>query len=265
MFSLMEHSQRAGDKMAIFSQSVQTLDHIEALFMDRKYRNTKMIRDKQFYRIDGSVSPKVRQNMISNFNKSGNKVKFFLISTRAGGIGINLTGANRVIMLDTAWNPAHDSQAVCRVYRFGQTKKTFIYRLVAAGTMERKVYDRQVYKTAMANRVVDSMQQHRHLQLQELAELHKLSKPPFVAASILAKAVLCKADEVLMATCADVPLALTEEPFEHSSFLVENTSETMTEEEQTAADADYKAWCSLLDRCIITFKQCFWASRKLLA
>ena len=88
-----------------------------------------------YFRLDGKIDGANRRKLIDDFNDTtiNDHCHLFLLSTRAGSLGINLTAANRVVILDSSWNPSHDSQAVCRVYRYGQSRDCHIYRFVAAG------------------------------------------------------------------------------------------------------------------------------------
>jgi transcriptional regulator ATRX len=107
-----------------------------------------------FFLFSGKVPIKQRAADMKLFNDVNNtRSRLYLISTIAGGLGINLFSANRVIILDTSWNPAHDLQAMFRSYRLGQTKPVYIYRLIVKGTMEEKIYKRQITKQAMFHRL----------------------------------------------------------------------------------------------------------------
>lgn len=90
------------------------------------------ISGQDYYRLDGKTPKNIRHEMIKRFNSEANRrARVFLISAKAGGQGINLIGANRVIILDTSWNPSNDQQNIFRIFRLGQKKYCYIYRLIA--------------------------------------------------------------------------------------------------------------------------------------
>lgn len=139
--SLLEIWNKAGDKVLIFSRSLRLLNWIQAWVRQEGYKEL---------RLDGSTAAGSRQTLVEEFNRDPS-VFCFLISTLAGGVGLNLTGANKVVVFDPSWSPADDSQAIDRAYRIGQTRTVTVYRLIGAGTIEEIVYGRQVYKTQAAN------------------------------------------------------------------------------------------------------------------
>lgn len=135
------------DKLVIVSNFTSTLDIIATLLEGMGL---------PFLRLDGSTPASERQPLVNRFNKSSAKSHFaFLLSSKAGGVGLNLTGANRLVMFDNDWNPAVDSQSLARIHRDGQTKPVFVYRLITKGCIDEKILQRQVIKQDLANTFVD--------------------------------------------------------------------------------------------------------------
>ncbi len=122
-----------GHKVLVFSQFTNMLDIIQAWAEDLMQWPT--------CRIDGSVAQEIRRKLIDDFNNY-DICRLFLLSTRSGGLGINLTGADSVILFDSDWNPQQDLQAQDRVHRIGQTKPVIIYRLVSANTVESRILEK---------------------------------------------------------------------------------------------------------------------------
>ncbi|XP_011038466.1 PREDICTED: protein CHROMATIN REMODELING 20-like isoform X2 [Populus euphratica] len=175
LLDILVMSSDVGDKTLVFTQSIPTLDLIE-LYLSRLPRVGKKgkfwRKGKDWYRLDGRTESSERQRLVERFNDPENKrVKCTLISTRAGSLGINLYAANRVVIVDGSWNPTYDLQAIYRAWRYGQTKPVFAYRLMAHGTMEEKIYKRQVTKEGLAARVVDRQQVYRTISREEMLHL----------------------------------------------------------------------------------------------
>eukprot|EP00004_Rigifila_ramosa_P016772 TRINITY_DN4015_c0_g1_i1.p1 TRINITY_DN4015_c0_g1~~TRINITY_DN4015_c0_g1_i1.p1 ORF type:complete len:791 (-),score=205.35 TRINITY_DN4015_c0_g1_i1:31-2403(-) len=130
------------DRWVLVSNYTQTLGLFEALCRERNY---------PCIRLDGNTTVAKRQKLVNEFNDPTSKVYAFLLSSKAGGCGINLIGANRLVLFDLDWNPANDKQALARVWREGQLKKCYIYRFLTAGSIEEKIYQRQLFKDGLSN------------------------------------------------------------------------------------------------------------------
>ena len=138
------------DKTVLVSNSTKTLNLLEILC-----KNLELI----FLRIDGSTKPSDRQTIVDRFNTSisgPTSPTIFLLSSRAGGCGLNLTGANRLVLIDLDWNPAIDKQAAARIWRDGQTKPVYIYRLITTGTIEERIFQRQLFKLFSAKNIINT-------------------------------------------------------------------------------------------------------------
>lgn len=107
------------------------------------------MKDIPYCRLDGNTELEEREEQIEDFTQPGSDKVMFLISTRAGGLGINLYTANHVVLFDSDFNPQIDLQAMDRAHRIGQRKKVFVYRLVCRDTIEEKIVQRQAIKLKM--------------------------------------------------------------------------------------------------------------------
>ncbi|KAF4121247.1 Superfamily II DNA or RNA helicase, SNF2 family [Geosmithia morbida] len=144
MLLILDQARAAGDKVLVFTHSRNTLNYLENLLKLQK---------RAVCRLDGSTKIDQRQERIRDFNAGSQEV--YLISTTAGGVGLNIQGANRIVIFDSKWNPVDEQQAVGRAYRIGQRKTVFVYHLVVAGTFEEAMQSKSVFKTQLASRVVD--------------------------------------------------------------------------------------------------------------
>ncbi|KAK3401165.1 hypothetical protein B0T20DRAFT_348197 [Sordaria brevicollis] len=145
LLKIIEECKQVGDKVLVFSQSIPTLDYLEDL-LKRKHICLR--------RLDGKTPVGQRQAAIADFN-SRDSLDVYLISTRAGGVGLNIPGANRVVLFDFGFTPAEEQQAVGRAYRIGQKKPVYVYHLKVGGTYETAIHNLAVFKKQLSERVVD--------------------------------------------------------------------------------------------------------------
>ena len=163
---LLDKLQAKNHRVVIFSQFVGMLDILE------RYLRLKELR---YARLDGGTSRVRRSLDIRVFNAKDSKVFAYLMSTRAGGLGINLQTADTVILYDSDWNPQVDLQAMARVHRIGQTKLVHVYRFVTENTVEERILlraEKKLYLDKMVNR--DSTQQAMQYEKLDMKEMLKL-------------------------------------------------------------------------------------------
>uniref|UniRef100_A0A8C3TFD1 Chromodomain helicase DNA binding protein 9 n=1 Tax=Chelydra serpentina TaxID=8475 RepID=A0A8C3TFD1_CHESE len=145
---LLPKMKAGGHKVLIFSQMVRCLDILEDYLIHKRYL---------YERIDGRVRGNLRQAAIDRFSKPDSDRFVFLLCTRAGGLGINLTAADTCIIFDSDWNPQNDLQAQARCHRIGQNKAVKVYRLITRNSYEREMFDRASLKLGLDKAVLQSM------------------------------------------------------------------------------------------------------------
>nr|XP_015799739.2 DNA excision repair protein ERCC-6 [Nothobranchius furzeri]XP_015799740.2 DNA excision repair protein ERCC-6 [Nothobranchius furzeri]XP_054606048.1 DNA excision repair protein ERCC-6 [Nothobranchius furzeri] len=165
--SLLRLWFKQGHRVLLFTQSRQMLDILEVFVLEKNYSYLKM---------DGTTTIASRQPLITRYNED-KSIFIFLLTTKVGGLGVNLTGANRVIIYDPDWNPSTDTQARERAWRIGQKQQVTIYRLLTAGTIEEKIYHRQIFKQFLTNRVLKDPKQRRFFKSNDIYELFTLADP----------------------------------------------------------------------------------------
>lgn len=144
---MKEISSKTDEKVVIVSGFTSTLDLVQTMCANLEL---------QWLRLDGSTPQDQRQNLVDLFNKTNHKRSFaFMLSARSGGAGLNLIGASRLILLDSDWNPAIDLQAMARIFRDGQTRHVHIYRFLTTGTIDEKIFQRQLTKQGLSDTVLD--------------------------------------------------------------------------------------------------------------
>lgn len=142
---LLRKLRASGHRVLIFSQMTRCLDLLQEFVAHRGY---------PVERIDGAVRADLRQAAIDRFNDAAQDAFVFLLCTRAGGVGINLTAADTVVIFDSDWNPQNDIQAQARCHRIGQTKAVKVYRLITRGTYERDMFDKAGMKLGLDRAVL---------------------------------------------------------------------------------------------------------------
>uniref|UniRef100_A0A8D0LAV7 DNA repair and recombination protein RAD54B n=1 Tax=Sphenodon punctatus TaxID=8508 RepID=A0A8D0LAV7_SPHPU len=158
---------RPSERVVLVSNYTQTLNILQEMCKHYGYSYT---------RLDGHTPISQRQQIVDGFNSKFCSAFIFLLSSKAGGVGLNLFGASHLILYDIDWNPATDIQAMARVWRDGQKHTVHIYRLLTTGSIEEKIYQRQISKQGLSGAVVDfsKTSEHIHFSIEELRNLFVL-------------------------------------------------------------------------------------------
>ncbi len=165
MKKILVENKKNKNRTLIFSQYKRMINLVERVIQED-------LRLK-YLRIDGSTSASERGILVDKFNRDS-VYDCMLLTTQCGSVGLTLTGADRVIILDPNWNPAIDNQAVDRAYRIGQQRNVVIYRLINCSSIEEKIYRKQIFKSNLSKTAIEKENNYRYFSDAELHELFTL-------------------------------------------------------------------------------------------
>nr|XP_039265897.1 DNA excision repair protein ERCC-6-like isoform X4 [Styela clava] len=166
LLELLKRLREEGHRTLIFSLSRKMLNMIHRILLNNKFK---------VMRLDGTVSKLSERELRVKKFQQDSSYDVFLLTTQVGGVGLTLTAADRVVIYDPSWNPATDAQAVDRIYRIGQEKNVVVYRLITCGTVEEKIYRRQIFKDSIIKQSTgDNKDPYRYFTNHELKELFQL-------------------------------------------------------------------------------------------
>eukprot|EP01117_Protostelium_nocturnum_P012146 TRINITY_DN4455_c0_g2_i2.p1 TRINITY_DN4455_c0_g2~~TRINITY_DN4455_c0_g2_i2.p1 ORF type:complete len:842 (-),score=232.18 TRINITY_DN4455_c0_g2_i2:126-2303(-) len=214
---LLKRVQKMEEKVVLVSNYTKTLDMFESTCNKNGYT---------FLRLDGKTPNDKRQGLVDKFNVPDGGIFLFLLSTKAGGVGLNLIGANRLVLFDSDWNPAHDRQAMARIWRDGQKKNVFIYRLLSTGTIDEKIFQRQITKQGLSNSVVDGKANEKkaHFTKEELRDLFSYNSD-----------TICDTHDLLQCKKCGIHIEKKRKKNEESSKALESEFEGWTHSHESAS------------------------------
>lgn len=196
---LLPQLQKRGHRCLIFSQSVRMLDLIQGCVL--------RVLGLKFLRIDGSIDAKDRDLKLQKFQQEDSRYFALCLSMQVGGTGLTVTGANRVILVDPAWNPSADAQAIDRVHRIGQKQEVVVYRLIGSGAIEDKMFRLQIFKGGLSKTFMEHEQQVRFFTHKQLKSLFEQPNQSTSTQSLMAEQIGTEAlehEDLLRVVAADV-------------------------------------------------------------
>ncbi len=204
---LLERLKRDDHRVLIFSQSVKMLDILARFLQSEGY---------SYQRLDGSTASAARSHAITSFNASGSVDFCFLLSTRAGGLGINLATADTVIIYDSDWNPQNDLQAMARAHRIGQKRQVSIYRLVSANTIEEEILERAKKKMVLDHLVIQKLKKGQVVAGQGISGVNEFQ----AILKFGAQALFSNETPAVPASAIDLDALLAEDPILEDELIV---------------------------------------------